>query len=159
MRRILLCFAVAAIGSESLRSAIAQTVQLPTFNSFSVGTSVLVPDHGTAGAGGVRRTGSAWRGYGPLPGGSATGGMTSAAGARASVVIHDMQALDDRLLAGSNGVAAPAERAVRPNELLAGSFKSVAEIRRLKAAQAQAQKPKALARAGTKKAVSGKMRN
>jgi hypothetical protein len=129
----------------------AQTVQLPTLNSFSMGTSVLVPDHGTVGAGGIRRTGSSWRGYGPLPGGRATGGTTSAAGARASVVIHDFEQMDADLLAGENNQALNAASADGPEELLiAGRLPSVAEIRRMKAAQAQ--KSKAVA------SIAGKRR-
>jgi hypothetical protein len=140
--------AVVVFGCQ--RVADAQTVQLPTLNSFGVSTSVLVPDHGTAGAGGIRRTGSAWRGYGRLPAGGATGGMTSAAGARASVVIHDLARMDADLLAGDGQTTREAAVANRPNELLSGPFRSVAEIRRMKPAQVQSRRSNAIAAASGK---------
>ena len=52
-------FLTAALFVGVIGAAKAQTVQLPTFNSFSVNTSVSVPDAGIVTPGGIRRTGSA----------------------------------------------------------------------------------------------------
>jgi hypothetical protein len=64
--------------------------------------------------------------------------MTSASGARISVVIYDLQQMDEDLLASGEQVAATKSGADRPHELLvAGRLPSVAEIRRRKAAGAR----------------------
>jgi hypothetical protein len=140
---ITISFAIAlyTIGSCT---ASAQTVQLPTFNSFSVGTTVIAPDAGIATAGGVRRTGSSWRGYGPLPRGSAGSGMAATAGVRAGAVIHDFDHIDTQLLAGTDQQNHRRTQ-LAPNELLSGKLPSVAEIRRQNAVQkaALAAKPPA----------------
>ena len=131
-------------------TATAQTVQLPTFNSFSVGTTVIAPDAGISTAGGVRRTGSTWQGYGPLPGGSARSGFAATAGVRAGAVIHDFQQIDSQLLAGADPQNRPRVQN-RPNELLAGTLPSVAEIRRRKAQEQAVLSAKPLASDTSKK--------
>ena len=118
-------------------AANGQAVQLPSFNSFSVGTTVLAPDQGTASAGGVRRTGSSWRGYGPLPGGVARDGTAQSAGVQFGAQIHDFVAMDEKLLAGSGRQANAPVQGDLVAELHTPPFRSVAEIRRLK----QRQKP------------------
>ena len=88
----------------------AQVVQLPTFDSFTVNTSVLVPDGGTAVIGGS--SSSAWSsrmngvpgasrvpGAGRLFGNRAIGGSTSSSTVTVRAQIHDFAAMDDALLA------------------------------------------------------------
>ena len=129
-------FLTAALFVGVIGAAKAQTVQLPTFNSFSVNTSVSVPDAGIVTPGGIRRTGSAWRGYGPVASSSARSSATASGGVHASVVIHDFAQFDDQLLAGSDDKVNSLRRpAARSNELLSGPLLSVADIRRQKALQ------------------------
>ena len=67
MRHVLFFVAVMGmLGTAS--SARAQAVQLPTFNYFTVQTTVSVPDRGGAVLGGVNRasSGTTSRGFGPL---------------------------------------------------------------------------------------------
>lgn len=90
--------------------ASAQVVQLPTFQVFSVGTSVLVPDRGTAFLGGVDRAayGSTTRGVpgmGGVPGlgrlftNRGIGSEVSSSRAYASATIMDLGELDRAVLA------------------------------------------------------------
>jgi hypothetical protein len=85
-----------------LTAARGQVVQLPTFNYFTIQTSVLAPDSGRGYLGGVRR-GSYGRnsrgvpgfskvpGVGPFFGGRAIGGSgsTSVTSVRATIIDHD----------------------------------------------------------------------
>ena len=68
MRRFFLSGAAILLSWTAHQSAHAQAVQLPSFHSFSVQTSVLVPDRGSAMLGGVdyARSGSTTRGIGPF---------------------------------------------------------------------------------------------
>jgi hypothetical protein len=81
----------------SARALHAQTVQLPTFQSFAVSTTVVVPDSGGASLGGVTRASSGSSQFGPW-GPRAIGGQGQAGGIGISVQIHDMKALDDAVL-------------------------------------------------------------
>jgi hypothetical protein len=130
-------FALIAITLSAIlaTAANAQTVQLPSFNSFSVGTTVIAPDQGTAGAGGVRRTGSSWRGFGPLPGGAARDAAAQSGGVHFGAKIHDFAAIDEQLLGGSAEQVGAVTRQDQVAELHAPPFQSVAEIRRLKQRQ------------------------
>jgi hypothetical protein len=91
-------------------SAAAQTVQLPTFNFFTVNTSVLVPDGGDAALGGIGRSssGRVSRGVPGLPGrpfqNIATGNSTGAGNVSVSAQIHDLDAMD-RALLGDDALA------------------------------------------------------
>src|SRR5262245_34582711 len=77
----------------SANSLYAQTVQLPTFQSFAVSTTVVVPDSGGAYLGGVSRASSGGSQFGPW-GPRAFGGQQQAGGVGVSVQIHDMRTLD-----------------------------------------------------------------
>jgi hypothetical protein len=68
MRRFFISGAAILLSWTAHQSAYAQAVQLPSFHSFSVQTSVLVPDRGSAMLGGVdyARSGSTTRGFGPF---------------------------------------------------------------------------------------------
>ncbi len=79
------------------------TVQLPTLSSFSVGTTVTVPDRGSAYLGGISRaaTGRTQFGTPMLPlRNSAIGRRMSTSGVRVTATIHDFQAMDEFLLSG-----------------------------------------------------------
>jgi len=84
-------------------SASAQqfTVQQPSLSSFSVGTTVSVPDRGRALMGGVSRAGSSRSTYGPLRSGTNTGVFAQHSGASAHVTIHDFAEMDRRALSAS----------------------------------------------------------
>jgi hypothetical protein len=93
----------------------ATSVQLPTYSYFGVGTTVMVPDGGSAYLGGVNRARSS-RIEGGVPGlpfapfqNRAIGSERSASNMSVSVTIHDFAAMDAYLLgqtAGGNPVAA-----------------------------------------------------
>lgn len=91
--------------------ALAQTVQLPTFNYFSTNTSVLVPDRGAVYMGGVNgaRSGRVERGLPGLGGrpfrNLATSRSTGGGGVWISAHIHDFEAMD-RALLGQGGSGA-----------------------------------------------------
>lgn len=76
----------------------AQTLQLPTFRSFSTNSSALVPDRGTATLGGVGGASAGSSQFGPL-GARARGGGTNVGGLSVTVQIYDMHELDQAVLA------------------------------------------------------------
>ena len=99
-----------AFASMSNDRCNAQTVQLPTFHVFSVSTTVVVPDRGTAYLGGVSRSHRTSNSlstplFGRLPGvgrGFMNGGISSslsASGASVSATIIDHDSIDRALLA------------------------------------------------------------
>ena len=76
-------------------------VQLPTFSSFSVATTVSVPDSGSGYLGGVSRAASGSSEFGTplLPfRNSAIGSQTSISSARATATIHDFDGMDAAIL-------------------------------------------------------------
>lgn len=110
----------------------AQTLQLPTFSSFSVETSVLVPDRGSALMGGTRRSSSGSSQSGPLRGSQSRGSSAAAGGIDVSAFVHDFEAMDQAVLAkaaqkrGEQTRENPNFPAARSGERLS----SVADIRR-----------------------------
>ena len=89
------------------------TVQLPTFRTFSMSTTIVVPDRGRVHAGGVNRShrSSSRRGTPLLPSTShAYGNGTSAGGVSVSAHIHDMQELDRARLAEWDQIKATRRR-------------------------------------------------
>jgi hypothetical protein len=88
----------------------AQTLQLPTFSFFSVGTTVNVPDQGSALLGGINRESSGRSEFG-VPGlpfapfrNVSTGQTSSSSTVHASVTIHDFDAMDQAILMGGGGL-------------------------------------------------------
>lgn len=88
------------------------TIQLPTFQSFSISTSVLVPDRGTMVLGGVDRSayGSVTNGMpglshlpyaGRLFQNRAIGREASSSTASVTAYIHDLAAMDEQVLAAA----------------------------------------------------------
>lgn len=107
------------VGSLSAWAQVPTTVQLPTFQEFSVSTSVLVPDRGGMVLGGVGRSSessvsrgvpmaSKVPGAGRLFGNRAISRDTSASTASAHVWIHDMAELDAATLAAARRAGAAA---------------------------------------------------
>ena len=88
-----------AIAVASAIQCQAQVVQLPAVGTFSVSTTVSVPDQGTASLGGVGRSsyGTTSRGAGPLAS-RASGGQSSASSVSVSATIIDLAAMDEAIL-------------------------------------------------------------
>jgi hypothetical protein len=106
--------AAGLVASPALAQNQATTVQLPSFSSFSVSTSVSVPDRGGAFLGGTKTSSNGSTHYGPFPGARASGSNTGASNAWVFVHIHDHEALDAATLAAARG-SSPA--APGPGEL------------------------------------------
>ena len=96
---VLLCMWTIEVSAQP-----AQTVQLPTFSFASVGTSVIVPDRGSAFLGGVNRDSEGRNEFGvpgiAFPGfqNRGIGQDRSASSFWVSVTIHDFDAMDQALL-------------------------------------------------------------
>lgn len=100
MRLRLASWVAFALAMAVAARADAQAVQLPTFNYFSVQTSVSVPDRGGALLGGVDRasSGSTSRGFGPLRN-RASGSSIGSSTASVHATIIDNNELDQAVLA------------------------------------------------------------
>lgn len=105
MKRMLVWVAFCAFNCHAARGQAPTTVQLPTFQQFSVGTTVMVPDGGSAFLGGVNshQSGSTSRGVpilGKLPGigrafnNRAFGVNESSRQTRVKATIIDLQEMD-----------------------------------------------------------------
>ena len=133
-RTALLALAILGTGAAPAWAQPAVAVQLPTFSFFNTNTTVSVPDRGSVYLGGVNRAQSGLNEarwpllpFAPFRNrGLSTG--ASAAGASASVYIHDFQAMDPYLrgqaasgpaLASGDGVAG-AKRSVPQRSALLG---------------------------------------
>ncbi len=96
------CFGLAIV--LALASyARAQVLQLPSFHSFGVDTTVIVPDSGGARLGDVRRSSSGTNSFNGIPRNRALGLDRQAAGAHVMARIHDPQAADAALLQQAQG--------------------------------------------------------
>lgn len=106
----LVVFAGASIEAAVATAQAPTAVQLPTYHSFSMSTTVVVPDRGAMLLGGVDRAASGEisggvPGFSHVPGANrlfknrALGRETSRSTASVSVWIHDLQAMDEALLA------------------------------------------------------------
>lgn len=112
--RFLAATACIAVLMAWCASAWAQNaVQLPTISHFGISTSVLVPDRGSTSLGGVSRSAAGVGQFGVplLPGrpfnNRATGFSTGAATVRATVAVHDFEAMEAQILGGSDAVRLP----------------------------------------------------
>lgn len=137
---------VVLLAASSASAQQATTVQLPTFNFFTISTTVNVPNGGTMSLGGVNSAADGVRqngvpGLSGLPGlgnraiGSSRGGSNMSVG----VTIIDLKEMDRQLLAGASGAKssdAANHWAVRVEEARKSSAGrpaiSVAEARRLR---------------------------
>ncbi len=100
--RELIVAAVIAVGAASPVSAQAITVQQPAVGGFSVSTTVSVPDRGSAFLGGVNSAASGRYSSGIFRPGTNSGIDRTGSAMWTSVRIHDLQAMDEALLAGAS---------------------------------------------------------
>lgn len=103
----------------------ATTVQLPTFSFFSISTTVMVPDSGTAFIGGVGGAGSGSRSNGLGSRSSASG--IDAGGILIGVQIHDLKEMDRALLADKRARDAAAAASTQAEQRWAARFERVKE--------------------------------
>ena len=96
LRIVGLC-TVGLLGNQGVH---AQVIQLPSYHVFGIGTSVLVPDQGSAVLGGVNRalSGQSSRGW-PLPGSSTRSHVRGSRSAQVQVTILDHREWDAAVLA------------------------------------------------------------
>lgn len=98
----------------------AVTIQLPTYSSFSVSTTVLVPDRGSAALGGIGRSamGASQFGPAPLPAGTrAIGVERQAQNAHVFAQIHDFREMEQALIGDGAGNDVGRLTVLRPNGL------------------------------------------
>jgi hypothetical protein len=150
-RRLTCCFvaSVAAVTGVARAQAPA-VVQLPSFSSFGVATSVSVPDRGSVSLGGAGRSSIGSTAFGPGfgPPNRSFGRSLSASSTSVRATIHDMQALDRETLARAKGdegnpaaqSQSMAKRLSAAQQSSAGQVPSgsVAEARRRRAAEVDA---------------------
>ncbi|HAH45732.1 MAG TPA: hypothetical protein DCM07_12920 [Planctomycetaceae bacterium] len=91
----LICLIVAPL---EIAEAQAVRSQQPIVQQFSTGTTLTVPDRGSALLGGVQSGASHFRQSGPFRGGSSYGHSFQSATSNVSVYIHDFEAMDQMLL-------------------------------------------------------------
>jgi hypothetical protein len=147
----------AALALVPLTNVSAQTIQLPSFTSFSVDTTVLVPDSGSAATAGSKRASSGRSSFGGFPRHRAAGSNRQAGGMHVMARIHDPDESDKALLqqAQARGMktldnsvapkAGLASAAVNPGLTGDPGLTSVAEIERQRAAQSATQQREAFA--------------
>lgn len=146
---------VAALTIGSAAPAAAQvpsTVQLPSYSTFGVSTSVSVPDRGRAYLGGIGRSSSGSTAFGPVlgPGSRSYGRQTGAGIVDARVTIHDFDAMDKLLLeqAPASGSAVTRRDLTSGRSGLSSAGRapqgSLAEARQQHAAELEAEQQKAL---------------
>ncbi len=144
--------AVFLIGwSAPVGAQVPSTVQLPSFSSFGVSTTVSVPDRGPTRVGGVRRSSSGYTAYGPSlgPRSRSYGRQTSASNVDLRVQVHHLDSMDKQLL-GQAESGKPASRKP-PRSAPSGASSaeqapqgSLADARRQRAAEVEAEEQQAL---------------
>ncbi len=128
-----------AVAAPVVPPAAATTVQLPTFNFFTISTSVLVPDRGGVQLGGVGGGVQAGRADGApgLPGLRGGGASTGAGAIGVTAHVHDLQALD-RALLGDQAPSPADRRLARWHDRLARARESSAGRPSISVADARA---------------------
>ena len=114
----------------------AQAVQLPSMHYFGMSVDALVPDRGSMSLGGVNSAASGANQFGGLPGSRSRGSATGASGATVSVQIHDLDAMDEALLAEAARRRAAKDRFLAPG-LVADTSGPDASVAQLKQERAQ----------------------
>lgn len=117
----------AGFAAESFAQA-PTTVQLPSFQFFTVSTSVLVPDRGTMSLGGISTAGTSALASGPFFPQSASGSTMNSSGMSISVQIHDMAELDAAVLAQTKSIGSSSSSSLAGTKSPASQ--SVAEAHR-----------------------------
>lgn len=129
-------------------TARGQVVQLPSMHTFSMSTSVLVPDSGRAYLAGINRS-SHWMksrgpGWGPLGRSAGRGGGMVATGGTITATIIDNSELDElvleeaRAIRAEKGIQLPREEVDRIKPPCDSAPRSVAAIKRELAAEDEA---------------------
>ncbi len=123
-----------------------QVVQLPTFRSFGVSTSVVVPDRGAVYMGGNRHAAAGWNEFGtPLVpfDNRGLGMLQNASAVSVSAYVHDLAAMDEYLLnqaSGNRAAESPPARESASQRAMSSSaaraVRGVAELRAEHAAEA-----------------------
>ncbi len=122
--RIAVCGTAWALGLAPLRAQPrAITVQQPVVQSFGVDTVVSVPDRGSVLLGSVGSSigTRSWNGF--TPWGSSLGVERNVSSARATVWIHDFEAMDEALL--NARPAASSAEALPGNPLAASAYRQL----------------------------------
>ena len=120
-RFVLVLQTVAVFASIPFGSVYSQIVQLPTSSTFSLQTSVMVPDSGSAALGGYRRNAIGSQSSGP--GSLASGASRALAMATVRATIIDLNELDlmIRSQAGSNPISPDfSSKQSRPSQYASG---------------------------------------
>jgi hypothetical protein len=122
--------------------ALGQTIQLPSVHTFSVETTVIVPDSGRSRAASDKRAAVGANRFGGVPFQRAAGVERQAVGAAVVAKIHDPEEADRATLDGAKTLRAKATSATTPTRvdltLRANDpgLKSLAEIKRERVRQA-----------------------
>ncbi len=121
----------ATVFSAIIADAQAITVQQPAVRSFGTGTTVSVPDRGSAHLGSLGSASSGRISPGPLRLGTVSGLERSASSLSVSVYIHDLHAMDEALLAQGTSASADSDPwSARLNERRAAAPRGVVSISR-----------------------------
>ena len=130
---------------------VPSTVQLPSYSTYGVSTSVSVPDRGRAYLGGMGGSSSGSTAYGPVfgPGSRGYGRQTGAGSVDVRVTIHDFDAMDKLLLGQAAGSSPAARRSLASGRAGQSSAAqaprgSLAEARQRHSAEVEAEQQKAL---------------
>jgi hypothetical protein len=141
-----LCLLAALLVACELR---AQTIQLPSFHSVGVNTTVVVPDSGGAYIAKERQITSGYSTFGGIPRNQGWGIRRSASSLGTTARIHDLQAADAALLGsrqgGASGEVVPTLRTSAGTAPADAPAASVSELIRRRAEQSAATQQEALA--------------
>ena len=145
----------AATSADAQQPAV---VQLPSFSSFGVNTTVSAPDRGSVSLGGVGRSSSGSTAFGPAlgRGNRSFGRSLSSSNSSVHATIHDADALDRATLArakanraskSTSASSADARRLAAARQSSAGQVPlgSVADARRQRAAELESNQAEATA--------------
>lgn len=121
----------------------ASTVQLPTFQFFTIDTTVWVPDAGTTVIGGQRPSSTGSTAFGPLAGPANRAAVAAGGMAQVGITaqVHDLHALDAQVLARAAQEGSAAAGGQPPSSAVSAAVPpaaSVAHARRQLAADAAA---------------------
>lgn len=117
MRSAIFVTLVVAAGNPALAQVV---IQQPVVGQTAVGTTVSVPDRGSAVLGGTISGQMGRTQGGPLRSGTSTGAAYQSSSITAHVTIHDMQAMDEALLRSRSTMSEKSSRAA----IVAGHSKS-----------------------------------
>ena len=104
MKHLLLTTSAFVVALTTSRVADAQiAIQQPVVSTFSVSTTVSVPDSGAGFLGGLKSAGESRFRHGPFRSGTNSGVFRQSSAASTRATIHDFAAMDDLLLRSGSG--------------------------------------------------------